>query len=576
VLVRRLTSALVIFACALAACGPSAVPTAPTIAPAAAPAAATAAPTAQAAAQPANTAPTQVAPTAVTQPTSAAAAAPTATPKPGGTLVIGASADPGQFNPAISTAGGTHFVADNIYNGLVALDAQLNPKPDLADSWDVSSDGKTYTFHLHPGVKWQDGQPFSSDDVKFSFEQVLLKYHARTKSGLEAVLDGIDTPDPNTVIFRFKEAYGPLLQRLDVGEAPIVAKHVYEGTDPTTADANLKPVGTGPFKLAEYVKGDRIKLLRNENYFKPGLPYFDEVDFRIIPQASTAVQALEAGEVDYVQGVPGPDLPRVQANKSIVLGQTGAGSGGSFCADTMFFNLARSPLDKPEVRQAFAYGEDREQILHQVYFDQGRVAKSAISADITWATNPNVMQYPHDVAKANQLLDQAGLPRGADGMRFTSTFVHATSYAKYGELMKQQLAEVGININLMPLEVNTANDQEFIKKDFDLGFASYCNGPDPEIGVRRMYVSNNIGPILFSNGAGYKNPQVDQLWDQAASATDKAARAKAYGQFQEIAARDLPYLPIVETLGYRAWRSTVHDLHIWTGELAEAGWADAQ
>jgi peptide/nickel transport system substrate-binding protein len=570
-MVRRLASMFIVLTCALVACGPSAVPSAPTVA--------SAKPTAAGAvASAATSAPTSApaAPTIAAQATPAAVAAATAVPKPGGTLVIAASADPGQFNPAISTAGGTHFVADNIYNGLVALDAQLNPKPDLADSWDISSDGKTYTFHLHPGVKWQDGQSFSSDDVKFSFEQVLLKYHARTKSGLEAVLDGIDTPDPNTVVFRFKQPYGPLLQRLDVGEAPMVAKHVYDGTDPTNADANLKPVGTGPFKLAEYVKGDRIKLVRNANYFKQGLPYLDEVDFRIIPQASTAVQALEAGEVDYIQGVPGPDLPRVQANKSITLGQTGAGSGGSFCADTMFFNLSRTPLDKPEVRQAFAFGMDREQILHQVYFDQGRVAKSAISADITWATNPNVMQYPHDAAKANQLLDQAGLARGSDGMRFTSTFVHATSYAKYGELMKQQLAEVGININLTPLEVNTANEQEFIKKDFDLGFASYCNGPDPEIGVRRMYVSNNIGPILFSNGAGYKNAQVDQLWDQAASASDKTARAKAYGQFQEIVARDLPYLPIIETLGYRAWRSSVHDLHIWTGELAEAAWADAQ
>jgi peptide/nickel transport system substrate-binding protein len=497
-------------------------------------------------------------------------------PKRGGTLVIAASADPGQFNPAVSTAGGTHFVADNLYNGLISLDAQLTPQPDLADRWDVSPDGKTYTFHLHPGVKWQDGQAFGSDDVKFSFEQVLLKYHARTKSGLEGVLDGIDTPDPNTVVFRFKQPYGPLLQRLDVVEAPIVAKHVYEGQDPTTAAANLKPVGTGPYKLAEYVKGDHIKLVRNDNYFKPGLPNLDEIDFRIIPQASTAVQALEAGEVDYIQGVPGPDLARVKANPAIALGQTGAGSGGSFCADTMFFNTSRPPLDKPEVRQAFAYGMDREQILHEVYFDQGRVARSAISADIGWATDPNVQQYPHDPAKANQLLDQAGLARGADGMRFTSTFVHATSYAKYGELMKQQLAQVGINIDLAPLEVNAANERNYIKKDFDLGFASYCNGPDPEIGVRRMYVSNNIGPILFSNGALYQNTDVDKLFDQAAAAVDKSSRAKAYDQFQEIVARDLPYLPIVETLGYRAWRTSVHDLHIWSGELAEAAWTDAQ
>jgi peptide/nickel transport system substrate-binding protein len=546
---RTLAPLIVFLASALAACAPAA-PVAPTTPPTAS----------SSTAQPALP--------ATPQPAGAAA------PRRGGTLVIAAAADPGHFNPAISTAGGTHFVADNLYNGLVFLDEQLNPQPDLAEKWDISPDGRSYTFHLRQGVKWHDGQPFSSDDVKFSFEQVLLKYHARTKAGLEAVLDGIDAPDPNTVVFRFKQPYGPLLQRLDVAEAPIVARHVYEGKDPTTAEANLRPVGTGPFKLADYAKGDRVRMMRNDQYFKPGLPYVDELVFRIIPQPSTAVLALEQGEVDYVQNVPGPDLARVRPNSAITLGQSAASPGGSFCADTMFFNLSRPPLDRPEVRQAFAYGEDREQILHEVYFDQGRVAASAISADIGWAHNPNVQQYPHDPARANQLLDQAGLPRGADGMRFTSTFVHATSYAKYGELMKQQLAQVGININLQPLEVNAANEQEFIKKDFHLGFASYCNGPDPEIGVRRMYVSSNIGPILFSNGAGYRNAQVDQLFDQAAAAVDRAERARAYYQIQDIVARDLPYLPIVETAGYRAWRSGVHDLHIWTGELAEAAWIE--
>jgi len=226
-----------------------------------------------------------------TSSTASAAASATAAPKRGGTLVIAAGVDPGQLNPAISTAGGTHFVADSMYNGLVFLDKDLTPKPDLADSWTVSSDSKTYTFKLHPGVKWHDGIAFTSADVKFTFEQVLLKYHSRTKSGLEVVLAGIDTPDDNTVVFRFKTPYGPLLQRLDVVEAPIVAKHIYEGQDPTKADANLKPVGTGPFKLAEYIKGDTIRMVRNPDYFKPGLPYLDGIVFKVIPQAATQILA---------------------------------------------------------------------------------------------------------------------------------------------------------------------------------------------------------------------------------------------------------------------------------------------
>ena len=507
-------------------------------------------------------------------PTASAAASATAAPKRGGTLVIAASVDPGQLNPAISTAGGTHFVADSLYNGLVFLDKDLTPKPDLADSWTVSSDSKTYTFKLHPGVKWHDGIAFTSADVKFTFEQVLLKYHSRTKSGLENVLAGIDTPDDNTVVFRFKTPYGPLLQRLDVVEAPIVAKHVYEGQDPTKADANLKPIGTGPFKLAEYIKGDTIRMVRNPDYFKPGLPYLDGIVFKVIPQAATQILALEKGEVDYVSGVPGTDLARLQANSAMTVAKSGAGSGGSFCNTTLIYNLSRPPLDKVEVRQALAYAIDRQQILDQVYFGQGKVGTTAINSSLTWAYNPNTTKYPLDPTKANQLLDSAGIARGANGTRFKLEFVHATSFAKVGEIMKQNLAAIGIDLVLTPLEVNAANDRTFVAKNFDIGSASYCNGPDPEIGVRRVYVSSNIGPILFSNGAGYKNPRVDALFDQAQALNDKSERAKAYFEIQDILNKDIPDWNLVETEGYRAWSSKYHDPYYWSGSLAEAVWRD--
>ncbi len=505
---------------------------------------------------------------------SAAPVAASATPRRGGTLVIAAGADPGQFNSAITTAGGTHFVAASLYNGLVFLDAKTQPQPDLAESWTVSPDGKTYTFKLHKGVKWHDGIDFSSADVKFSFEDVLLKYHARTKAGLEGVLAGIDTPDPLTVVFRFKVPYGPLLQRLDSIEAPIVAKHVYEGQDPTKAAANLKPVGTGPFKLAEYTKGDRVRMVRNESYFKPGLPYLDEIVFRIIPQAATSVLALEKGEVDYLGSVPGPDLERLQKDSRLTLTKSGAGSGGSFCITTLIFNLERSPLNRVEVRQAFAYAIDRTQMLEQVQFNQGRVANAPINSSITWATNPNVQQYPLDREKARSLLDRAGLAPGGNGTRFKVTFVHATSFAKYGELMKQHLAPVGIDVDLVAMEVNAANARVFIKRDFDLGFASYCNGPDPEIGVRRMYVSSNIGPVLFSNGAAYRSARVDELFDRAAALVDQKERGKLYAEIQDIVARDLPYLGLVETEGYRAWRKDFKNLSYWAGSLAEAAYRE--
>jgi peptide/nickel transport system substrate-binding protein len=496
----------------------------------------------------------------------------TNTPKSGGTLVVVMANDPGSLNPAITTAFFTHFVTDQVFNGLVALDDHLNPVPDLAASWTVSGDGKAYTFHLRSGVQWQDGQPFTSADVKFTFEQGLLKYHSRTKAGLTPVLDGIDTPDPLTVIFRFKRPYGPLLQRLDVVETSIIPTHIYEGKDLLKDPANLMPIGTGPFKFVEYVKGDHITLERNPHYFKAGLPYLDKVIFRIIPNATTAAQALEQGEVDYVNSVPGSDITRLRNNSQLTLVQGFGGSGGSLCQDTLIPNLTKAPFNNLDVRRAFYQALDRQFLLDHVYFDQGQVSTGPISRQMTWAYSPDVGSYPYSPASANQLLDQAGYPRGPDGNRFTVTFTFASSFAELGAAMREQLKQVGINLVLESLDFNAAVQKVFVQKNFDLGIASYCNGYDPEIGVRRLYVSTNIGPIPFSNGAGYRNPQIDQLFNQAAALTDRTQRAQVYAVIQKTLADDLPYFWIVDTQGYRAYRSTFKGFHL-SNNLFEQAWS---
>ncbi len=495
-------------------------------------------------------------------------------PGSGGTLVVASANDPGQFNPGITTAGGTHMVTGNIYNGLLMLDEAFNPQPDLAETWTVSPDGTTYTFNLARGVTWHDGQPFTSADVKFTFEEVLLKYHARTKAGLETVLAGIDTPDPQTVVMRFNQPYGPLLQRLDVVEAAILPRHVYEGTDVQNHPANQNPIGTGPFKFAEYARGDRVRLERNPTYFKPGLPYLDELVFRIIPQANTATLAFEQGEVDYLTTVPGPDMARLQQMAGVTVASTSAGSGGSNCQDTLIYNLRKPPFDQLEVRQAFAHAIDRQQILDQVRFGQGRVAISPISSALGWAHNPNVARYAFDPARANELLDQAGYPPAGGGPRFSATFPHATSFARQAEVIRLNMADVGVDVVLQPLEVNAANETVFVRQEFDLGIGSYCNGPDPEIGVTRAYVTSNIRPIPFANGAAYSNPRVDALFAQAASTVDRAQRGALYAEIQDILVADVPYWWLTETDQIRAFRSDFHDLAIWSGNLAERAWLE--
>ncbi|MDP8971524.1 MAG: ABC transporter substrate-binding protein, partial [Actinomycetota bacterium] len=213
--------------------------------------------------------------------------------------------DPGSLNPALTTSGATHTASELMYNGLVELRPNLEPVPELAESWEVAENGRLYRFRLRDGVTWHDGTPFTSADVKFSFEQVLLKFHARTKASVGSALESIVTPDQRTVEFRFRQPYAPLLRQLDVTEAPIVAQHVYQGSDPKQNPSNQAPVGTGPFRFVSYTPGSEIRMTRNERYFKNGLPYLDEVVMRVIPDEASQVNALDAGEVDWLFDAPG-------------------------------------------------------------------------------------------------------------------------------------------------------------------------------------------------------------------------------------------------------------------------------
>ena len=491
----------------------------------------------------------------------------------GGTLVIALSDDPGHFNPGITTGFNVHAVTGSMFNGLVELDDNANPHPDLAESWRVSDDSTQYTFHLAEGVRWHDGEPMTSADVKFTFENILLNYHSRTRGGLSGILESIDTPDDRTVVFNFTQPYAALLQRLNSTEAPILPKHVYEGLeDVQTAEANLTPVGTGPFKLESYEIDNEITLVRNDDYFKAGLPYLDRVVMRVIPDQNTQVLALEEGEVDYIWRVPGGEIERLSGDGSIVLHGVNSGPGGGFCIPTLTFNSERDVFSDPRVRQAIAHAINRDQMLAQVIFGQGRVATGPINSQMAFAYRDDVTTYAYDVDRANALLDEAGY--GSGGTRFTIDLLVFSfgDFPKYGEVMRQNLAEVGIEVEVMPLDRSAFIPRVFGERDFDTNIISYCNNTDPSIGVARMYISSNIGDIPFSNGAAYVNPRIDELFEAAASTPDVARRGELYGEIQQILTAELPYLWLVETTFTAGSGASVGGLQPNSGHVVETAY----
>jgi peptide/nickel transport system substrate-binding protein len=486
------------------------------------------------------------------------------------TLVVAIGGDPGALNPAVTTSGGTHPVTDQIFNGLVGLDEPLNPVPELAERWAVEDGGRTYRFSLRPGVRWHDGTRFTSADVKFTFEEALLKYHSRTRAALEGLVERIDTPDPLTVVMRLARPYGPLLQRLDVVEASIIPRHQYAGHDLLSGAPTRRPIGTGPFRFASYAPGDRLVLERNPDYFRDGLPGLDRVVFRILPNPTTSVSALESGDVDFISSVPGPDVARLRARPDVAIAPSTGGSGGALCQDVLIPNVTRPPFNDRRVRRAFAHAIDKPFILDRVYFGQGRVATGPISHLLAWAYTPDVRQYPHDPAASRALLDDAGLRARADGVRVAITFTHANTHQRLAQVLREQLKAVGITLELETLDFNAQVDRVFVKKEFTLGLASYCNGADPDIGVRRVYVSSNIGPYPFSNGAGYRSPAIDALFDEASRLIDREGRRARYVEIQQALAEDVPYFWLIDSESLRAHRTTFTGFRLWTGAFLEA------
>lgn len=488
----------------------------------------------------------------------------TARPRAGGYIVVAVNADPGGLNPAITTQGTVHLVTGSIFSGLVGIDFNLQPVPDLATSWEVSADGQRYTFHLAPNATFHDGKPVTSEDVRFTFEQLLLKYHSRTRTSIGDKLKAILTPDAHTVVFEFSRPCAAFLQLIDVANAPVMPKHLYENTDPLTNPYNVKPVGCGPFRFVQWNKGDYVELQRNEHYFKQGKPYLDRVIFKVMPSAANAAIALENGEVDFLMNPAPLDVARLQKRSDLII--TDKGREGYATVETMVPNLTRAPLNDVRVRQAIAHALDKNYLVEKITFNQAVVATGPISRLLNRAYNPHVTTYARDLRRASQLLDEAGYKRNTDGVRFHLKTLCAQNWVKVAEALRAQLREVGIALDLQQMEFSAMVEQTYIKKDFDLSFSSFENGPDPDIGVKRTVLSSNIGPIPFSNGAGYRNPKIDELFEQASSTIDPQQRAQLYFEAQEILTRELPYFWLYEPRGASVYYAALRGMYQWSAK----------
>ncbi|HOI35669.1 MAG TPA: ABC transporter substrate-binding protein, partial [Mesotoga infera] len=329
------------------------------------------------------------------------------------TLVVAYMGDPIWFNPCAKTDDYGAAINRNIFDQLVAQDVNYDLVPQLATSWEVSEDGKEYTFYLRKGVKWHDGEPFTSRDVKYTLESIVTNKGSAYNN--VAMITEVVCPDDYTAVVKLQDPYAPFIPFLAWYGTQIMPAHLYEGTDWNDNPANQKPVGTGPFKFVEWVKGDHVTLTKNEEYWGEG-PYVDRLIFKIIPDPNTALQAFLNGEADIDQNRPGFNtlsILKMNPEVNVVINPSPS-------RYYLGFNLTdpARPTTNLKVRQAISCAINKQAIVDKVLGGFGGIGEYFYTPAIPWAVDTNVKAALYDPAKADKLLDEAGYTRGNDGWRF--------------------------------------------------------------------------------------------------------------------------------------------------------------
>ena len=462
-----------------------------------------------------------------------------ATPKRGGVLKAAFSADPAGFDPQRGPSGMSHVVIEQIYSTLMALDPDANPYPELAESYEVSPDGLQYTFKLRPGVTFHNGDPFTAQDVKFSFERLLPKDSGYSYRSQIEDIASVEALDDLTVQFKLTKRTGPFLIYMAFPGSSIVPKKLVESGH----DLNAKPIGTGPFKFVSYEPRSAVKFERNASYFQEGKPYFDAMEYRIISDITALTNAVMSDEVNFSNEIPPKDWATVRSNGDL---ETLTLEGSRWY--WLLPNNTDKPLNNPKVRQAIGHALDRKAIVNGVFFGQATPILGGVIPKWNWGyAGIDYFKEGPDVAKAKQLLSEAGL---ADG--FETSLTVASSFpamVAMAPIIQANLAAVGIRAKIGTMEIPRYWDEVWGPSKFDIT-TMYWLSPlaDPD-----DFVTNNYKCGVPANAQKSCSPAMDALLAEAKSAPTQEARKELYKKMQQLSLEEMPLVPLVN-----AWLLIAH------------------
>ncbi len=457
-------------------------------------------------------------------------AAPTAAPKTGGTLHISTDGDWVTFDPATYNNITDREMLYPIYDSLLAMDENLNVVPELARTWQESSDGLTWTFTLAKGVKFQDGTDFNAQAVKFNLDRIL---NPETQSRLRQELTDIkevQVVDDYTFKVVLNQPFTPLLGWF--AEVPGMM------SSPTAIqkwgkDYGKHPVGAGPFELVEQVKSDHATFKRFKDYWQQGLPYVDQIEYKPIADPTARLAGLKSGVLEVIDAIPADQIGPLKSSGSAKIYQL---TGSRW--PMIRLNFKKGPLANKSVRQALSLAIDRDAIVKAIYSGNAAPAYGPIAPVYKAVYDPAVEQYgfKRDVQAAKQKLAEGGQPNGFS----LALDVQGTSdQVRLGELLKAQLADIGVNVEITSFDVNTVTDR-LKKGEFQASVGSWTLRPDVDGAVYRHFRSGTAFNYL-----GYQNPQVDQLLDKTRSLPPGDDRVKAFRDVQKLIVDDAPWIFLV-------------------------------
>ncbi|MDX8454859.1 ABC transporter substrate-binding protein [Mesorhizobium sp. VK9D] len=500
------------------------------------------------------------------------------TPKKGGRLIVAADSEPRNLNPAIVASNGVFFISSKIVETLAeaSFGGKDGLEPRLALSWEGAADGLSVTFKLRDGVKWHDGKPFTSADVAFSALQVWKPLQNLGRTVFKD-LQAVDTPDQLTAVFKFaKPTPFQLIRNALPALSSVVPKHVYENGKIEENPANNAPVGTGPFKFAEYKAGQYYRLAKNDSYWGKDEPYLDEIVYQVLPDRTSAAAALEAEEIQLAafSAVPLADLDRI--SKVPGLKVITKGYEGLTYQLVVEINHRRKELADLKVRQAIAHAIDKDFVVKTIFLGYAATATGPVPKNDPQFYTADVLTYAFDVSEANALLDEAGYKRADDGKRFALKLLPAPYFnetKQFGDYLRQALAAIGIDTEIVNNDSAAHIKAVYTDHAFDLAVGPPVFRGDPAISTTILVQSGIPDGVPFSNQGGYKNAELDALIAKASETLDTSARTELYKEFQRQVAADLPLINVAEWSFISVARDSVGNIAN-NPRWAVSNWAD--